>query len=288
LCISLFQEDELRIQRQRIGLLNVALASILLPISAHASILEYTSSTAAGIGNAPDSNWSSNVAIDQSPNKILFIGGKQDSGTYGVAGSINAGEPVSTLTLTGMPAFTSGTISLTFYAIQSWDGWSGGASDAPDIFNIEMNGTNPAANSGRIVFATGTKLFSNDFSQVPGTDQDYPSPQGSAATNGPDTGSIATNALGYTYYGDATYQLTETFAAGPGGTLTFEFYKDGLGDQIASDESFGLNNVSVSLTPAPIPEPASLSLLALLALTQTTRRRRGSDDHSRIAPTVQC
>lgn len=163
----------------------------------------------------------------------------------------------STLTLTGLSAYTGVTLTFDLYAIQSLDGDAAGR--GPDRFTVQQD---------------GVTLFDRTFSSFPaaGT-QSYPA-AGSAAG----AGAAATNTLGFASiaggFGDATYSLTLALA-GTSDTATIRFI--GASTQEVNDEGFGVDNVVVSgqsLGGTPVPEAASVALFGLgLAGLGVMRRR---------------
>ncbi|MEZ4639022.1 MAG: hypothetical protein R2856_29350 [Caldilineaceae bacterium] len=76
--------------------------------------------------------------------------------------------------------------------------------------------------------------------------QSYPAAFGTA-DNPAQTGSTAVNSLGYTYQNipmDSTYRIVQSFAHS-GSSLELSF--EALGLQIPEDESWGIDNVTVTI-----------------------------------------
>lgn len=171
-----------------------------------------------------DSNWSAGASVLAPNGSTRFLG-------------LFARNQETRLTLTGLP--TSGRILLNFdlYINRSWDG-NHSTNFGPDIFTAEVVG-------GPILLHT---TFSN--TELPGFEQSYPSPwnSGNPAGYTARTGAFAINTLGFTNGGDTTYRFTfPILLSSPDLTIRFA----GLNLQDATDENWGLDNVSVTTTPEP-------------------------------------
>ncbi|MBI3957947.1 MAG: hypothetical protein HY328_03980 [Chloroflexi bacterium] len=95
----------------------------------------------------------------------------------------------------------------------------------------------------------GQPLLDTTFANIPGFPQAYPDgyPGGSHPAQ---TGAVAANSLGYVFGNavmDATYHVERTFAH-TGRSLTLDFQAFGL--QTPEDESWGLDDVTVTVDPA--------------------------------------
>jgi RHS repeat-associated protein len=166
------------------------------------------------------SEWS-NTTVSTSPSGEKFLG-QFDNNTV-------------TLTLGSLPAHSSLTISFDLYIIRTWDG--NNTTNGPDHWSLSVAG-------GPTLLDT---TFSNNDGQngLPNERQAYPGSY-PGASNPPRTGAVANNTLGYKYNGnviDATYHLTFTFPANSN-SVTFKFAGSNL--QGVTDESWGLDNVSVT------------------------------------------
>ncbi len=118
-------------------------------------------------------------------------------------------------------------ISFDLYILKSWDGNS-----SPDRWQLIVD---------------GQTIVDTTFSNVNGRQafpQSYPD-----GNNAPRTGAVASNTLGYSYFGDAIYHF-DLIVPHSANTATIQF--KGLNLQSASDESWGLNNVRVLAPPKPI------------------------------------
>lgn len=165
-----------------------------------------------------------------------------------------------TLSLTDIAEHDALTLGFDLYIIESWDG-NGPEGGAADYFGVEID---------------GTQVLYTNFAQYGGRNtQAYPNNGGALGDGGsfaPRTGAYAQNHLGYGTgnFGDSTYRISLTLAhIAPDATIRFT----SLQNQSLGDESWGLDNVSVSV--APVPEPESWALLcAGLGLIGTVVRRR--------------
>jgi len=168
-----------------------------------------------------------------------------------------------TLNLTGLPAHDTITLEFLFAAIDSLDG----------------SGTFPAGDFFRIVF-DGATLFSESFANATASQiQSYDPPLGVELARRVDLGFSGPGS----FFTDSAYNLgaDPRFAnfAHTGSTATIQFFIFGEGNQSLTDESWAMDNLSVSVTtvqPQAVPEPATLTLLgsALAAAAGRRLRRR--------------
>ena len=126
-----------------------------------------------------------------------------------------------TLRLKGLTPGKAYTLGFDFYAIDSWDGTS-----SPDQFLVNIN---------------GNQAFLETFSNYNG---DPPSSPQSFASQ-PDGGRVN---YGFSGYVDAIYRNVEIAFTPTGSTAVITFQGRNL--QNVDDESWGLDNVSVRLSPA--------------------------------------
>ena len=185
-------------------------------------------------------------AVTTSPNGQNFLG--RFAGSSAPTGTA--------LSLTGLDAHSTVTLSLRVSVIHSWDGSTG---PGPDTLRFR---------------ADGVDLLNATFANLDGSQQTYSdaTPLGNAGQTAARTGMDVENYLGYPtfYYTDASYDLSFTFAHSAS-TLNLTF--DGLNLQDLSDESWGIDNVVVR-TDGVVPEPASLAAVGLGVAALLRRRRR--------------
>jgi hypothetical protein len=191
---------------------------------------------------------------------------------------VQSGNPAQamTLTLMNLPTHTAVDLSFLFAAIDSWDGTGNyyGSNWAPDDFNITVN---------------GTSIFSQTFANVPTTMGGTYSDQGYSTAplnpRGQDLFQVSggfTDDRGY----DSAYNmgLDSHFQsiADTSSMLTIKWFASGTGWQGGTDESWGLDNVSVALegvptaVPTPAAFPAGLIVMAGFGAYQFRQRRRKS------------
>jgi len=177
----------------------------------------------------------SKTSVDVTPGGRRFLG--------------QFGNDTLTLTLACLPAHVQATLSFDLYVIRSWDGNSivhpiSGGTIGPDVWGVKAAG-------GPLLLQT---TFTNwlDFRQA------YPGPY-PGSDNAPLTGAAETNSLGYLYADrpmDAVYRVSLTFPHSAS-SLGFDFYAAGL--QALTDESWGIDNVRISVVSPYIYLPLVVS-----------------------------
>lgn len=154
-----------------------------------------------------------------------------------------------TLTLNSLPAHDTISLAFLFEAIDSLDGT--GTFPAGDFFKIEFD---------------GAELFSESFANaLPTQFQSYVPPAGVELARHVDLGFTPGDPL--TNFSDSAYNFgaDSRFAnfAHIGSSATIDFFIFGPGNQGLADESWAMDNLSVSVTTQDaVPEPASLMLLS--------------------------
>jgi hypothetical protein len=144
------------------------------------------------------------------------------------------------LALKGLPRHTEATVSFDLLILRSWDGSS--PQYGPDRWWLKLEG--------------GPTLIDTTFSNNPklGTDrsyQDYP-----RRASVPFSGAATAKTMGYGFFGDSIYQLSFTFPH-KADSLTLEFASDLFEGKGTQDESWGLDNVKVSVSTGKEREPAA-------------------------------
>lgn len=155
----------------------------------------------------------------------------------------------SVLTLTNLPAHDTLRLDCLVAIIDSWDGINGAAGFADDTFNIRID---------------GALVFSQIFAHASGSQSYNP--------GAPIMVSQGSN-LGFGSYADSALDLnfdSNLTVAHSASSVTIEFFASGTGWQGGDDESFGLENVGV--TVRGVPAPGALALFGLAGLG--ARRRR--------------
>lgn len=171
------------------------------------------------------------------------------------------GNDTVSLNLSGLTPHDSLLLTFDLYLIRTWDGSSSGTTF--DYGN----------DSFKVSVGNGPVLLDKTFSNGNPAGQSF----GPAAINPQFTGAAETYSLGYVVPGsilaepqvmDSVYRMSFAFAHNTD-LLTLNF--SGYGLQSLGDESWGLDNVQVSM----IPEPGIAPMLAfgLLTLAWHVRRR---------------
>lgn len=147
------------------------------------------------------------------------------------------GEETVNLTLLNLPGHTAVTITFDLYVIQSWDG--NDPTFGPDLWTLSVPGERTLVHTS---FNTGAGAFQNYPGSFPATS--YPGL----------TGAAERSTLGYAVIqnsggvGDSVYRFEITFAHSDS-ALVLAFA--GSLNEILSNESWGLDNVVVSVSSPP-------------------------------------
>jgi len=169
------------------------------------------------------------------------------------------GNPASstTFSFTGLGDHTSISIEGLLAVIDSWDS-SNGSCCSPDLLGIKVDGT-------LITSATFT-LASGRINDMFGTSLTGGAASASTATNYGFNNVFADQAFNFSGYAPLT-DIAHTAS-----TLTVEFFAYGAGWQGGSDESYALENISISTNGVDVPEPSTLAIFALGVLGLASRR----------------
>jgi len=165
--------------------------------------------------------------------------------------SLGFGNQIVTLTLNSLPVHTEITAVFDLFVINSWNGNDETPGKGPDLFSVFVGPT------------PSTSLVRTTFTNLSNGSQAYPDPFG-AGSYDRWTGALEYDTLGYPAF-DSVYRFSLTFAH-TGDQLVLSFGAT-LTEPVA-DESWGLDNVHVSVNP----DPGTFLLLAATAMI--CRRRR--------------
>jgi hypothetical protein len=166
------------------------------------------------------------------------------------------------LTLGNLPAHSAVTVAFDLFIIRTWDGNCALNDWGPDYFSLGITGDGTLLNT---TFSNGPESWA--------LRQSYP--DNYLADHSYQTGASEVNSLGYmrgpSLPMDSVYHLQYTFAHESAG---LGLYFAGSGLQGLADESWGLDNVAVSVSS--VPEPGTLGLLVCGAIAGLIcwRRRR--------------
>jgi cysteine-rich repeat protein len=160
--------------------------------------------------------------------------GRRFLGRFGQAPFPAPPRPWAMLTLNGLPAHDIVRVSFDLYVIGSWDGES--TLNGPDAFLVQGG-----------AFAATFSNHAPDESFGAG-EQSFPAPGSDAQTGAAEVGTLGYPVVGEAAVGDTVYHLTAGFShTGAGVDVLFE----GVGLQALDDESWGLDNVVVSVATGP-------------------------------------
>ena len=193
------------------------------------SFPEWTTRGYTYSGNGMQGNGAQPVTNVAAPNGERFLG------EFG-GPQIVSGRPFVRVTdgivlmLDHLPPHASVTLTFDLLILKSWDGNS--PQYGPDRFQLRVAGGPTLLD---------TSFSNNKKTATEGSFQDYPTP-GSP----PQTGAAAVDRLGYRFFGDSIYRLRFTFPH-DAETLALEFSSDMYEGKGTEDESWGLDNVRISV-----------------------------------------
>lgn len=184
-------------------------------------------------------------SVSASPNGQEFLGA---DAAYGF------GNETASLTLGALPSNTEVFVDFDLYVIQAWEGHGSGS--GPDIWTL---------------LADGATVISASFSNTNDAPQSYPTDYdgGSPTDNGAGRGAAAHNTLGYlghveasqyptgSPWDDVTYRVSLALPH-TADALTLDFAASGL--EAVYDESWGLDNLSVSVNSDTTDEDTPISM----------------------------
>ncbi len=185
--------------------------------------------------NGAGPQWNGNVVVTELAAFTRYLGRYSGTDMAGLAG------PAAPVSLLGPGESFLYTVTFDLYAIDSWDGSE--PTQGPDAMRVYVN---------------GTKFFDETIANQHTLQSFRP----------PDIGPIQ---LGYhQFFPDSIYRGIEVPFTAPGATsLSIKFWGNVL--QGMGDESWGIDNVSVSYSV--VPAPGAAALLGLAGLAALRRRR---------------
>ncbi len=193
------------------------------------------------------------------------------AGVQGFAGIGNAGNTFSgnflqnsaaanqptILELSGLPDHTHLNLNFLLAILESWDGSADVPGAAPDLFNVSVD---------------GVTIFSESFETTDVSPQSYVPPAGVELVHKINLGNWGHGfpESGYDMGFDPVFQNI----AHSSDTLTIEWFASGSGWQGGADESWAIDNLSISLAGGAVPEPGCALLGLAGILIAASRRRR--------------
>jgi hypothetical protein len=203
--------------------------SVTPAFQANLGALAYTNGFEGTIG----SEWSANKVA------VTPAGGRRFLGQFS--------NQTVTLVLNDLPPHAAATVVFDQFVLGTWDG--NNTNDGPDVFELNVGG------GLRLVHST----FNNGPADSLALGQSYPAGY-PGVTSAALTGAAETNSLGFTVAGvghmDSVYHHLYSFPH-TADSLALNFVGSGLSGNLA-DESWGLDNVRVYLTPREGPPELTL------------------------------
>ena len=177
----------------------------------------------------------------------LFSGSLLENATGGAVLAPGTVPQIATrLTLTNLPTHTSIDVNFLLAIINSWDGLAAvNATLAPDFFNVRVD--------GQVIFR---ESFDNARQ---GLTQGYIAPPGVQLTPLPFTDLGFPSSTSTSNESAWNLGLDPVFANIPhsASTLTIDLFADGAGFQGGTNESWGIDNLRVTLNGVPVVSPVS-------------------------------
>jgi hypothetical protein len=161
------------------------------------------------------------------------------------------------LTLKELPLHSEATVSFDLLVLKSWDGSS--PRYGPDRWTLKVR-------DGPTLL--DTTFSNNSKTDADGSFQDYP-----RRHSQPQAGAASSKTLGCNFFGDSVYRLSFTFPHAAD-TMELEFASDLFEGKGTGDESWGLDDVSVSVRMRTSPGPGA----------DTPKRAPGAKNTQRIKP----
>jgi hypothetical protein len=167
----------------------------------------------------------------------------------------SSGRPAAPtrLVLNNLPGHTDLDLSFVFWAIDSWDGTTNTCCGT-DIFKIRLDGSVIYSAAFRNWGISPARL---DSESLPGA---------AALVLGNNT-----NLAGDPTWSDSIWLISLPNLPHQSSSATIEFFADGTGWDGGTDESFGLDNVTVRVVETPEPSSLIMSCLAGAAVLLSRR-----------------
>ena len=237
----------------------------------------YSNDFQTSVGSEWSTTFAGGLALDSTVASAgrMFLGRADGNPTLG-----NSND-VLKLSLSGLAAHDKVTVSFDVYVLNSWDG-NGPLGNfplgpfGPDLFGVTIAGAAPGTVSSFITTFSNLNGGEAGSDPIAGVLQSYPGPFPTLPGSAPFSGALEVGTLGYDFFGggpgddDSVYRLSLTFAHSDS-SLALSFFGSGLQD--LSDESWGLDNMSVDVNAVPLPAPVALLATSFVSLLAARRRK---------------